>query len=314
MSNFESNDAASQAKATEQPLAILSHLPQAIVTMHHVDELFRWLAAQCIQRFSVQVAEIWSLQSDQVGQYPLQLRALVTGDNSLPQHVVANNHVAEFAMRLFSEQRSYPPQAINLQFSQYPASTLARFGLSYVTGYYFHNPMTPLPMARHLSSGGSGFVPFTLAIVLFQREQPYLDLHAALQAILPQIVLAAKNQGLLSVERVTPFPPVTSSAPYTPIPQQNSGLSLWQLIPHRHREDTLLTSSNPLSRSVDIPDKQARRLYSAINGRKSLAELSRDTRMEPPELLRALQYLIAHNRIELYEPGGKRINPAHFLP
>src|SRR5713226_2723422 len=107
MSNFESNDVASQAHLAEQQLAIVTLLLRTVTTMNHIDEVFQWVATQIVQRFHVQAAEIWAFQIDPTEQYSLQLRTLITADNSLPRHVVANHHIAEFATRLCSEQRNY---------------------------------------------------------------------------------------------------------------------------------------------------------------------------------------------------------------
>jgi hypothetical protein len=316
MSDFESKDAAaSQGRIADEPLAILTLLQKAITDMHHIDELFQWLAAQLIEQCQVEAAEIWGLQANLMGQLALQLRTLVTTDTTLPQHVVANNHIAEFASRLFSEQRNYPLQAVNQLFSHYPASTLTRYGQNYIAGYYFHNAVEQLPPARQTPPGTSRPAPFTLAILLFQHERRSHDLLAALQVLLPQTVLIARNRGLLAVDPITPYPP--SFSPYgmeTPLPQNNPAQHLWLLIPHRRRENELLMSSNPLSRSVDIADKQARRAYSAIDGRKNMDALRQATGLEAQELIRVMKILIAQRRVELYEPGGRPVNPAHFLP
>ncbi|GHO94009.1 hypothetical protein KSF_040570 [Reticulibacter mediterranei] len=314
MSNFESKDTAdSQEKITEQARAILSLLQKAITDMHHIDELFQWLAAQLIEHCQAEVAEIWALQANMTGQLALQLRTLVTRDTTLPQHVVANNHIAEFTTRLFSEQRHYPLQAVKRLFSNYPASTLSRYGLNYVAGYYFHNTVERLSPARQTPPGTGRPVPFTLAILLFQHERRSHDPLATLQVLLPQTVLIAKNRGLLVVDPIT-SPPFSPYEMATPIPQHNPALHLWILIPHRRRENELLMSSNPLSRSVDIADKQARRVYSAIDGRKNMDALRRTTGLEAQELVRITKMLIAQRRVELYEPGGKLVNPVDFLP
>jgi hypothetical protein len=42
--------------------------------------------------------------------------------------------------------------------------------------------------------------------------------------------------------------------------------------------------------------------------------LRRATGLEAQELVRIMKTLIAQRRVELYEPGGKPVNPAHFLP
>ncbi len=316
MGNFETNNTASQAYIAEQQLAIATRLWRAATTVNHIDEVFQWLTTQIIQRFHIQAAEIWAFQADPVEQYALQLRTLTIADTSLPQHVIANQHIAEFAAHLCNEQRSYSLQMVSQLFSGYPASTLTRYGLNYITSAYFHGPVTLLPPARHAPPSVLSAAPFTLALLLFQHERKPGDLLPALQFILPQVVLAAKSHGLLPDAKAAPLrQPTTSPRLATPIPspQQQSQLNLWQLIPHRRQEADLLMSSNPLARSVDIPDKQARRLYSAIDGKKNIAELSRVAGMDAQEVQNALRNLIAQRRIELHEPGGKLINPSIFI-
>ena len=315
MGNFEANNTASQSYIAEQQLAIATRLWRAVTTMDHIDEVFEWLTTQIIQRFHIQAAEIWAFQADPVEQYALQLRTLTIADASLPQHVVANQHIAEFAVHTCKEQRSYSLQPVSQLFSGYPASTLTRYGLNYITSSYFHGPVTLLPPARNAPPSVLKAAPFTLALLLFQHERKPGDLLPSLQFILPQVVLSAKNHGLLPDAQIaTPRQPAPLARQVTPIPvpQQQSQLNIWQIIPRR-READLLMSSNPLARSADIPDKQARRLFSAIDGKKNVAELSRVTRMDAQEVQNALQYLIAQRRIDLHEPGGKLINPSLFI-
>jgi hypothetical protein len=250
---------------------------------------------------------------------------LISADGSLPEHVITNHHIAEFVTRQFGAQRSYPLQSVNMLFSGYPASTLLRYGLNYVTSYYFHGPVTLLPPDRNAPPELNRPVPFTVAVVLFQHEKRFGDLLSALQFILPQVVLAAKNRGLLPDAQATPTPPLRQEAtgPASqqrsqlasngPASQQISQMDFWQLIPRRHGEDELLMSSNPFARSVDLPDKQTRRIYGAIDGKRSIGEITRTTKMDAQEAVDALRKLIVQRRVELYEPGGKLVNPSHFL-
>ncbi len=60
-----------------------------------------------------------------------------------------------------------------------------------------------------------------------------------------------------------------------------------------------MRSSNPLASSVDIADKQAHRLYAAIDGRKNLGELSSITGLNAKEIYAAVQILLSQQRIEL---------------
>ena len=90
-------------------------------------------------------------------------------------------------------------------------------------------------------------------------------------------------------------------------------LMLHKLIPHRSEDPDLLKLSNPLDSSVVIPDRQARRLHAAIDGRKTVDELCSITHLNMKEMHRALQILLAQRRIQLYTTEGKRVDSALLL-
>jgi len=71
--------------------------------------------------------------------------------------------------------------------------------------------------------------------------------------------------------------------------------------------------SNPLDISVVIPDKHARRLYAAIDGRKTVDELCSITHLDLKEVHRALQILLAQHRIQLYTTDGKQVDSLLLL-
>ncbi len=60
-------------------------------------------------------------------------------------------------------------------------------------------------------------------------------------------------------------------------------------------------------------DKQARRLYEAIDSHKSLAELCRSTGMTLKEAYTALQILLTLQCIEIYTPEGWPVDVALFF-
>lgn len=100
-------------------------------------------------------------------------------------------------------------------------------------------------------------------------------------------------------------------------PQRLAGqellLALQKLTPFRSEDPDLLRLSNPLDGSVVIPDRQARRLYAAIDGRKTVEELCSITHLNVKEIHRALQILLAQHRIQLYTIDGKRVDSSLFL-
>jgi predicted ArsR family transcriptional regulator len=66
-----------------------------------------------------------------------------------------------------------------------------------------------------------------------------------------------------------------------------------------------MLSSNPFASPVTISDKQALRLYQAIDGRKTVAELCSSIGMTINEVRTALQTLLNSQRIEIYTAEGR---------
>src|SRR5438132_4435074 len=68
------------------------------------------------------------------------------------------------------------------------------------------------------------------------------------------------------------------------------------------------------SRPVVISDKQALRLYEAIDSHKTVAELCRNTKMTIQEAQAALQILLSLQYIELYtDRKSTRLNSSHTV-
>jgi len=65
-----------------------------------------------------------------------------------------------------------------------------------------------------------------------------------------------------------------------------------------------MLSSNPFVRPVAISDKQARRLYEAIDGRKTVAEVCYGIGMNLKEAQSSLQTLLRLQQIEIYTLDG----------
>jgi hypothetical protein len=86
--------------------------------------------------------------------------------------------------------------------------------------------------------------------------------------------------------------------------------SLYKLIPHRREDAVLMRSVSPLNDSVIIADKSARRTYAAIDGRKNVDELCYAIDMDGSELIKALKYLLAEQRILLYDLKGRIVDSA----
>jgi hypothetical protein len=93
-------------------------------------------------------------------------------------------------------------------------------------------------------------------------------------------------------------------------PAQGTLSTLPNLIPRLKQDARLLVSSSPFASSATIADKQALRLYAAIDGRKTVTELCRNTGMSQQEALAALQTLLTLQRIEIYTLDGRPVDVA----
>ncbi|QBD78806.1 hypothetical protein EPA93_23590 [Ktedonosporobacter rubrisoli] len=93
-------------------------------------------------------------------------------------------------------------------------------------------------------------------------------------------------------------------------------LDLFDLIP-RHAEQTINIINNPLVGNAVIPDKQAKRLYDSIDGKRSLEEICLDADMdvnfEVKRIRKALRFLLIQKRIQLFEPNGQLVDSTPFL-
>ena len=74
-----------------------------------------------------------------------------------------------------------------------------------------------------------------------------------------------------------------------------------------------MSTSNPLTSVSPIADKQARRLYTAINGHRSVEELRRIAHLTLAEVYKALQVLLVERRIEVYDGKGQPIDGSLLL-
>lgn len=303
MDSNGANGDVSRPGASRWPLVITAQLFQAAANMQQVDELFLWLANVSVQNLDIQVVQFWGQQTNRTGEVFTQLRALVFQDNSLPQHVVTNTHIVTLAGNVLNQRRGFMIQKASSLFSSFQADLLARYGLNYCSCYFLNSGLL-LPPAYSPSLQGQQLpLPLTLAVLLFLRQVPSQTTISALGLVLEQAIQAAGTYGLL-------LPPEAASnqALWNGDAQQESRPVLLELIPHRHEDDKLLKSSNPFASADIITDKQARRLYNAVDGHRAVKEICEVTGMDIKEAHRALKILIAHHKIQLYTSGGQPVD------
>jgi hypothetical protein len=307
MNMYGTHDDSSAMDINKQQMVIGAQLIRTITTMRQVDELFPWLAHKIVQHFDVQFVQFWANQVNHTGQFAVQLRAMVSQDPSVPQQIVVNDHIASIAQHLVNERLIYSPQPVENIFSHYQTILLKRYGLYYCTGC-FTGSDSLLPQNSYTLSHEGYPIPLAMTTLLFLRKSPHRDFVPAVSAVLEQAVVVAGNRGLLLPAAKTSHSPISRVAP-----QQESLPPFRELIPHRKQEASLMLSSNPFAGSPIIADKQARRLYNAIDGRTNVAGLSDAIGMNLKDIYTALQTLLKQRRIGLYEPGGREVDASQFL-
>jgi DNA-binding response OmpR family regulator len=95
--------------------------------------------------------------------------------------------------------------------------------------------------------------------------------------------------------------------------QQRTDLTLSKLIPRRVASREAMRTTSPFARSTVLVDEQTRRLYSAIDGRKTITELAAITESETSETFRVLGVLLRENSIQIYDSAGGLVDNDFFL-
>ncbi len=271
-------------------LTIFTQLKQAIEVMHQPEELFQWLASVIVQRFDVSIVQLWSFENRLPGQPSTQLLAMASQNPAQPLHVI-NEKVAITVEHISSGQHISYPQPVEQVFSNYVASLLKRYGLSYCA--YCVIDRNALPQER----ASAGFICIAL---LFLRRNVDQDLISTISVILEQAIVLAENRRI--------FLPVVANSDLLSLPRealsQEIPPALPGLVPRRKQDGGLMLSSNPFANPVAISDKQALRFYEAIDSRKTVAELCRSIGMNLNEAQLSLQTLLRLQQIEIYTLDG----------
>lgn len=280
-------------------LAVFTQLRQAIETMHSPEEMFQWLSSMIMQRFDVPIVQIWTGENGWADQPSAQLWAMASQNPSQLLQVLSEK-AAPAVERIAKSQRISSPLPVERVFPVYLASLLKRYGLGLCL-YCLHSRDVDSAPAVHAPVRNRATMGFTFVVLLLLRQYPQQDLASAVTIILEQALAIADNHRLLS--------PLAAAAPgQTPASQEvlarETPPALPGLILRKKQNAGLMLSSNPFASTINISDKQALRLYEAIDGRRSVADLSFITGMTLQEVHIALQTLLGLQRIEIYTPEG----------
>ncbi len=286
-----------------QQLVIITQLLQMSVNMRHIDEMFLWLSHIIGQRLNVDVMQIWTYQAHVHEQYSAELRAAASQNTLFPLHVVNNAQVGEMVKDLLAERFGANPQPVANLFSSRQAELLIRYNLHYWASFFLGgSDLLPPPMGSELSQGAIP-TPLAMVVSLFTQQMPHPNLLPTIKRILEQALSIAKNRGLLSIGALD------SLADNRAQPKQ---FTFNELIPQWTQDVRAMQADNPFADAVVISDKQARKLYFAIDGKKSIAQLAESNRMDQQELNSALQFLLKQKHIRLCDPNGKTVDSRLF--
>jgi DNA-binding response OmpR family regulator len=94
---------------------------------------------------------------------------------------------------------------------------------------------------------------------------------------------------------------------FSSIPQQSPLPPLAELIPRRVVNQGAMRTRNPFALSPVIEDRQARQLYAAIDGRRTLTELAALIGLEVKAVTRPLRLLLKECCIQIYDAAGQLV-------
>lgn len=290
---------------SRQQQGAINQLVQSTVNVRHIDEMFLQLTRILVQRFGIWIAQLWADRTIDATQRIAELRAQATRDILLPRHVLENHQLVMMAERILHEQRPLFYLPVEHAFSPHYATLLKRQGLYYCAGHFSQRRTALLP-EEHDFVGRKVSAALAVAFLLFFQYMPPQKLLAAIGFTLEQAMEAAQSSGLL-------YKAQASAMISANLSRQEALSQLATLIPVRVENAHLMRFTNPLAGSVDIQDKLARRLYTVVDGRKNVEELSALVSLTWPEMYHALRILLAQERVRLYKPDGQPVDHSLLL-
>src|SRR5579884_1868620 len=185
MNTHDPDDQLAAMNMNRQQMALTAQLFQAVSSMHHIDELFQWLAHAFVRRFNIQLIQFWTNHVSATGQLAAQLRTIARQDASLPDQIAVNEQMQRIAQQFISERMAYDLQSVESIFSHYQAILLKRHGLSYWCACFTSGNALLPPRADVLSQRESPAF-FAMTTLLFLRQSPQFNIVPAITAILDE--------------------------------------------------------------------------------------------------------------------------------
>jgi hypothetical protein len=145
-----------------------------------------------------------------------------------------------------------------------------------------------------------------MVVTLFTQSPLSNDQARATRFTLDQMLRIINSRGFLS------NPSAEAIAAEKLAVERSSSTALAKIIPQRTQNIEQHQASNPFAHATVIADKNARRLYAAIDGNKNISELTQITHFDQKELIDALSSLFKEQKIHFYTPEGEAIKNFPF--
>ncbi|GHO46660.1 hypothetical protein [Ktedonospora formicarum] len=287
-----------------QPIALVARLMQDAPNMRHVDEVFLWLSQTIAKHLDITVVQFWTTQLDSNGQFHAALRALASQHQALPQPVHLNQHMALVMRQRLLEKRSSASLPVENVFPASQASLLAHYRLRFLANFVLSRDAL-LPPPKSLPEGVPS--PFILCVAFLTSQPLTREQERAIRFLMEQSIRILSQFQLLhtpgSIRQKQASGDAKKPAPF----------ALDETIPRRTQNLEQFQADNPFSSAAIISDKNARRLYTAIDGRRDVAELLQYLPLERKEVYSALRNLLEEKKIQFYTPQGEGIDASLIL-
>ncbi len=284
---------------------ILAQFLRSMETMWQLDEALQWLSEVMAQRLKVEVMQIWTTQSSQLGDVTQTLRTLSLLDTTMPQHIVINTYTKRAVDQLLSKRQGMTLQVVDSLFPAQQIALLKRYGLYYCASSMVVSP-TPLPPAQSQILTASKNRPDMLVILVFLKKPCRPAFLHMMGRILEQALAIAEPRGLFR----SPYTDSTAGS-FRSIGQ--SEILLYELIPHRVRSTASMRSSSPFNDTTSISDKQALAFLSMADGTKTIAEIATLKGLSAKGIATSLRILLQEKRIQLSTREGQLIENETIL-
>jgi hypothetical protein len=295
MEDFPSHENLSN-KST-RPIVIVSQLLQLVTSMHHIDELFTWLATTMVERFSMISVQIWAVQAYRTGGGRRKLRASTSRHPSQALQVLESAEVRVFVERMLREQRGILSIPVSSTFSHYQATIFAQQDCLYWTAYFLSNNVL-LPPPQEQPEKEEVSTPLRMLFSFFSQK-PLQPSHArAVSFLIEQSLRIAIGRGLLSHE------------PEKPVDGDKTKFG--HLIPEHIQMGKIEQGDNPFTHAVVIPEKRSRQIYNLIDGKKNIQELMLLMQIDQKECLEILKILLLNGYIAVREISGDLVEVSTF--